>query len=97
VIEEILLMDLMRSKMIVPALIVEQNTRGPCQSLESFFVHAESNLSKIRNNNFVLIKHGFRLEELKSMPLDEFYDYIQLYNRMAEEKNKSASPDFSEM
>jgi len=37
------------------------------------------------------------LEELKSMPLDEFYDYIQLYNRMAEEKNKSASPDFSEM
>ena len=54
----------------------------------SFFAFNPANIHTIRYNVFNLIKWGFSYSDLKNMPLDEFYEYIKLYNEEIERKNR---------
>lgn len=47
----------------------------------SFFVFNPENIHNLRYNLFYLIEWGFTYSDLISMPLEEFYEYIELLNK----------------
>ena len=49
--------------------------------VRSFFAFSEQNKTIIYNNLFFLARWGFSQEYLCSVPVDEFYYYIKLFNK----------------
>ena len=57
----------------------------------SFFAYNEENKKAIFRNNFFLVKNGFSLEELYSIPTNEYYEYVKILNDYNKEKDKQSS------
>lgn len=55
----------------------------------SFFAFSPENIHNVRYNLFYLIDWGFAYSDLVSMPLDEFYEYIELLNKHRKKENES--------
>lgn len=55
----------------------------------SFFGFNESNLYKIYNSIFYLVKWGFSRNDLFGMPIPEYEEYIKNLNNYYKEKNKA--------
>ena len=53
----------------------------------SFFAFSPENIHNVRYNLFYLIDWGFAYSDLVSMPLDEFYEYIELLNKHRKKEN----------
>lgn len=47
--------------------------------------------------NMALIKHGFSLEELKNMPIHEYYAYVKLYNEEQKERQRKQNQSGNQM
>lgn len=57
----------------------------------SFFAFSPENIHNVRYNLFYLIDWGFSYSDLVSMPLDEFYEYIELLNKHRKKENEKIS------
>jgi len=60
---------------------VRQNIQIQYLSVRSFFVFNERNKKNIFQNLFFLVRWGFTAEYLSSIPLEDFYYYVQLFNK----------------
>lgn len=57
---------------------------------QTFFGFSESNIYKIRETVFYLVKWGFNRDELLNMPIYEYEEYVKFLNRYYKEKNRAA-------
>jgi hypothetical protein len=53
----------------------------------SFFAFNPANIHNLRYNVFYLIDWGFDYQSLRNMPLEEFYEYIELLNKQRKREN----------